>query len=149
MPVLSMFHQSLPQPQLVSSITIVSDAPNCGVTYEHHNDAHNSFIIQATSCIQIYSFKSMGRALKYVNSYWNAKTGKPNLRRRLSTVDLLVLTCQISSFFYIGNIIYIFNKTGYLNEEVNHTEPLPSVSIPWPKLPFTQRHLVVEVLVYV
>ncbi len=41
-----------PQPQLASSITMVSDAPNCGVTYDHHYDDRNSFIIQATgSCI--------------------------------------------------------------------------------------------------
>jgi hypothetical protein len=32
----------------VSSITIVGDAPNCGVTYDHHYDDCNSFIIQAT-----------------------------------------------------------------------------------------------------
>jgi hypothetical protein len=36
-----------------------------------------------------------------------------------------------SSPFYIENIIYIFNKTSYLNEEVNRIEPSPSVSIPW------------------
>ncbi len=36
------------QPQLVSSIIIVSDAPNCGVTYDCHYDDRNSFIIQAT-----------------------------------------------------------------------------------------------------
>ncbi len=27
---------------------VVSDAPNCGVTYDHHYDNRNSFIIQAT-----------------------------------------------------------------------------------------------------
>ncbi len=32
----------------MSSITIVSDAPNCGVTYDRHYDDHNSCIIQAT-----------------------------------------------------------------------------------------------------
>ncbi len=26
----------------------VSDAPNCSVTYDHHHDDRNSFIIQAT-----------------------------------------------------------------------------------------------------
>jgi hypothetical protein len=59
-----------------------------------------------------------------------------NLAKGDSTVDLLVNLFR-SPPFYIENIVYIFNKTGYLNEEVNHTEPLPSVSIPWPKLPFT------------
>jgi len=28
---------------------IVSDAPNCGVTYDWHYDDRNSFIIQATA----------------------------------------------------------------------------------------------------
>jgi hypothetical protein len=37
----------------------------------------------------------------------------------------------ISAPFYIENSIYIFNKTSYLNEEVNCTEPSPSVSNPW------------------
>ncbi len=31
----------------MSSITIVSDAPNCGITYDQHYDDRNSFIIQA------------------------------------------------------------------------------------------------------
>jgi hypothetical protein len=30
---------------------IVSDAPNCGVTYDRHNDDHNSFITQATDSL--------------------------------------------------------------------------------------------------
>ncbi len=30
------------------SITIISDAPNCGITYNCHYDDRNSFIIQAT-----------------------------------------------------------------------------------------------------
>ncbi len=32
----------------MSSITIVSDAPNCGVTYDRCYDDRNSFIIQVT-----------------------------------------------------------------------------------------------------
>ncbi len=55
--------------QLVSSIMTVSDAPNCSVTYDRHNDDRNSFIIQATDftikkftnvvfvCAQFYNFK--------------------------------------------------------------------------------------------
>ncbi len=38
------------QPQLASSITTVSDAPNCSITYDRHYDDRNSFIIQATDC---------------------------------------------------------------------------------------------------
>ena len=33
------------------SITIVSDAPNCGVTYDCQSDDRNSFIIQATGLV--------------------------------------------------------------------------------------------------
>jgi hypothetical protein len=29
------------------------------------------------------------------------------------------------------SVIYFFNKTGYLNEEVNCTEPSPSVRVHW------------------
>ncbi len=29
------------------------------------------------------------------------------------------------------NVIFIFYKTSYLNEEVNRTEPSPSVRFPW------------------
>jgi hypothetical protein len=35
-----------------------------------------------------------------------------------------------SAPFYIENMINIFNKTSYLNEEVNCSEPSPSVSVP-------------------
>jgi hypothetical protein len=37
----------------VSSITIVSEAPNCGITYDRHYDDRNSFIVQATA-VAIY-----------------------------------------------------------------------------------------------
>jgi hypothetical protein len=57
------------------------------------------------------------------------------LKGRLSTVDLLVRTCLNQVHFYIENVIYIFNKTSYFNEEVNRTDPSPSVSIPWSGLP--------------
>jgi hypothetical protein len=55
--------------------------------------------------------------------------GNSKRRGRLSTVELLVLT-SFSAHFYIENIIFLFTKTSYLNEEVNCTEPAPSVSIP-------------------
>jgi hypothetical protein len=47
---------------------------------------------------------------------------------RLTSLCLLV--CIIS--FYIENIIFPFYKTSYPNEEVNRTEPSPSVSFPCP-----------------
>jgi hypothetical protein len=38
-----------------------------------------------------------------------------------------------SAPLYIENIINLFYKTSYLNEEVNCTEPSPLVRIPWTK----------------
>ncbi len=43
-----------------------------------------------------------------------------------------------SAHFYIENIIYLCYKTSYLNEEVNCTEALPSVSVPWRMLKKTE-----------
>jgi hypothetical protein len=48
----------------------------------------------------------------------------------LSTADLLVLTSLVKLNFYTENIIYHFYNTSYLNEEVNCTDPSPSVSTP-------------------
>jgi hypothetical protein len=36
----------------MSSITIISDTPNCGITYNPQSDDHNSFIIQVNGAIQ-------------------------------------------------------------------------------------------------
>ncbi len=44
-----------------------------------------------------------------------------------------------SAPFYIESIIYLFNETTYFNEEVNCTEPLPSVSIPCPNINLLQE----------
>ncbi len=41
---------------LVSSITIISDAPNCGITYDRQSDNRNSFIIQAKGANTIKAF---------------------------------------------------------------------------------------------
>ncbi len=51
--------------------------------------------------------------------------------RRPSTVDLLVLTGLDQLLFYIEGINYLCYQTSDLNEEVNCTEPSPSVSVPW------------------
>jgi hypothetical protein len=37
-----------------TTITIVIDDPNCGITYDHHYDDHNSLIIQASRDGNIY-----------------------------------------------------------------------------------------------
>jgi hypothetical protein len=54
-----------------------------------------------------------------------------SLTEREGSVQLasLYLVDYISSFLN-GNIIFLFDKTSYLNEEVNCTEPSPSVRIP-------------------
>jgi hypothetical protein len=38
-----------------TSITIVSDTPNCGIKYDHHYDDCNSFIIQATELALVFT----------------------------------------------------------------------------------------------
>jgi hypothetical protein len=48
----------------------------------------------------------------------------------LSTIDLLALI-SLDDLLFFENFIYLFTKTSYLNEEVNCTDPSPSVSIPW------------------
>jgi hypothetical protein len=56
---------------LALSITIVSDAPNCGATYDRHYDDHNSFIIQATggviTTLHIYRWIQQVTVLHYSN----------------------------------------------------------------------------------
>jgi len=59
----------------------------------------------------------------------NAWPGNPYGRGRLSTVDLLVLT-SLDKLLFILKYYFPFYKTSYLNEEVNCTEPSPSVSVP-------------------
>ncbi len=50
-------------------------------------------------------------------------------RERLSTVDLLVLTCLVQL------LSILFYKISYLNGEVNCTETFPFVSVPWCNVP--------------
>jgi hypothetical protein len=45
-------------------------------------------------------------------------------------VDFLVLNSLDQLLFENENIIYVFYKTCYLNEEVNCIEPSPSVRVP-------------------
>ncbi len=48
---------------------------------------------------------------------------EPLLKGRLSTIDLPVLT-SLDQLFFNENVIYLFYKTGYLNEEVKCTSVL-------------------------
>jgi hypothetical protein len=48
----------------------------------------------------------------------------------LSTVNLLLLT-RLDQLLMVSKTLYTFYKTSYHNEEVNRTEPSPSVSVPW------------------
>jgi len=56
--------------------------------------------------------------------------GKSYWRERLSAVDLLVLI-SLDLLLLILKRWFTFLQTSYLNEEVNRTEPSPSVSVPW------------------
>ncbi len=55
--------------------------------------------------------------------------GKPYWRGSISTVDLLVLT-SLDQLLWELKLNFPFYKTTYLNEEVNCTEPSPSVRVP-------------------
>jgi hypothetical protein len=57
------------------------------------------------------------------------KPGNPYSRGRLSTIDLLVQT-NLDHLIVLMKILFTFFYKKYLNEEVNCTEPFPSVSIP-------------------
>ncbi len=56
--------------------------------------------------------------------------GSSNKRGQLSTIDLLVLISLDQRLFYLKNFL-LFLQTSYFNEEVNSTDPSPSVSVPW------------------
>jgi hypothetical protein len=61
----------------------------------------------------------------------HVSTGKPYGRGKLSTFDLLVLTSLNQLLYKLKKIFTFLQKTSYLNEEGNLTEPFPSVRIPW------------------
>jgi len=55
--------------------------------------------------------------------------GKPYRKGSICTVDLLVLT-SLDKLIQTETNFFFFTKTTYLNEEVNCTEPSPSVRVP-------------------
>jgi hypothetical protein len=57
--------------------------------------------------------------------------GNPNSRERLSTVDLPVLTSLDQLLFKFEILRTLVRKTSCFNEEVNCTEPSPSVGVFW------------------
>jgi hypothetical protein len=59
---------------------------------------------------------------------WSDRAGSYR-RGRLSTVDPLVLTSLDQPLLILK--MSLFYKASYLNNEVNRTEPSPSVSVPW------------------
>ncbi len=55
----------------------------------------------------------------------------PYWKERISTVVLLALTSSVQLLLIMKNIIFLFYKTCYLNEDTNCTEPFPSVRVSW------------------
>jgi hypothetical protein len=80
--------------------------------------------------------------------YFYSLGREPLLKGRLSTVDLLVLTSLDQLLLIVQTHYLHFYKTSYPNEEVNCTEPSPSVSVPWSwsKIPERTRKLTGEKL---
>ncbi len=64
----------------------------------------------------------------YAQQFWHRKNREVLLRGRLSTVDLLVPTSLDQLLFILKILLTVLQS--YLNEEVNRTEPSPSVRIP-------------------
>jgi hypothetical protein len=89
---------------LVSSITIVSDAPNCGVTYDRHYDNRISFLIQTT-----------GQNLLIANSFYYLKSGW------IWTLDLFTISwvfyhcATVAQPSYNKKLLSYFKKRQYSN----------------------------------
>jgi hypothetical protein len=60
----------------------------------------------------------------------NISPGNPNRRGRISSVDLPELT-KSDQLFFLLKAFFLFFKTFYFKEEVNCTEPSPSVRVPF------------------
>ncbi len=69
---------------------------------------------------------------------FNSQTREPFLKGKASTVDLLVLT-GLDQLPLKLQILLLSYTTSFLNEEVNRTEPSPSVSVPWSDLSSTTK----------
>ncbi len=54
-----------------------------------------------------------------------------NWKGRITTVDLLVLTCLYQLLLILPTLFTFLQKNKLLNEEVNRTEASPSVSVLW------------------
>ncbi len=69
----------------------------------------------------------------YSNSMQNANgfTREALLRGRISTIDLLVLTNLDQLLSILKLYFSVFTHQPIFNEEVNCTEPSPSVRVPW------------------
>jgi hypothetical protein len=77
---------------------------------------YDAVSLMSVKISRLYTNIGICRAKKVFRDW----AGNPYLRGRISTVDLLVLI----SF---DQLIFI---SSYLNEEVNCTDPFPSVSVP-------------------
>ncbi len=99
------------------------------------NYDRNMFIIQATG-------HKLCSTLLHQGWLWNdklemdgvcnlpAKARNPCWRGKLSTIDLLELSC-LGQLLLILQTLFASLQNSYLNKEVNGTEPSPSVGIPW------------------
>ncbi len=57
------------------------------------------------------------------------------MKGRISTVNLLVLISYDQRLLILKKVVFVFYKSSCLNEEVNCTEPSPSVRVPWFVIP--------------
>ncbi len=86
----------------MSSITIISDAPNCSVTYDRHYDDRNSFIIQATDYnkrVDVQNKSMEQPALKNVNNCLN------------TNIYSYLETSGVQSYNLYLNVVHFFNAS--------------------------------------
>jgi hypothetical protein len=104
-------------------------------THKHTHTHHTHIYTHTHTHIYIYTHR-------YIYIYTHTQTHththiyiyiQRTLTEEEGSVQLtsLTLTSLDHLLLRMQTLITFFYKTGYLNEEVNRTEPSPSVSVPW------------------
>ncbi len=106
--------QPMLQPQLASSITIVSDGTIWSVIYDRHYDDRNSFIIQATWSL----FCLSEHPLKHSSTYKNQGIGcifttlhKSDVFKTFCVKFLLLGNCRLQNVYKKNYIYYYLQKS--------------------------------------
>ncbi len=97
---------------------------------QHSLDLVNCPTSFLAKCLSVKCFSAKRLGTKKLLWPWKARPGNPYWRERFSTVDLLVQT-SLDQLLLRLKTLFTFLLNKLFNEEVNCTEPPPSVSVPW------------------